>query len=68
MHGVTSGWFNGADPVDLLEINKVICYSNSFTDTEYSNLRFSYSIRTSIVSSLNWQRATFSKAVSTNIY
>ncbi|GAA5796196.1 hypothetical protein HPULCUR_001565 [Helicostylum pulchrum] len=22
MHGVTSGWFNGVDPVDLLEINK----------------------------------------------
>lgn len=24
MHGVTSGWFNGVDPVDLLEINKVM--------------------------------------------
>jgi Zn-dependent M16 (insulinase) family peptidase len=22
MHGITSGWFNGVDPVDLLEINK----------------------------------------------
>ncbi|CAO0798731.1 unnamed protein product [Mucor circinelloides] len=24
MHGITSGWFNGVDPVDLLEVNKNI--------------------------------------------
>lgn len=23
MHGVSSGWFNEVDPIDLLEINKV---------------------------------------------
>lgn len=24
MHGVSYGWFNGADPLDTLEVNKVI--------------------------------------------
>lgn len=52
MHGVTSGWFNGVDPVDLLEINKVTFF---FYAKRY--ILPTLFLRILIVSSPSWQMA-----------